>query len=269
MRRAHYILLLFPLLLASACSPFNKVSKSEDPEKKYVAAKEYYAKKDYGHAAVLLDDLIIRFKGDKRFEEVYYYYAYSKYGIGELTMAAYHFKNFYESFPASEKAEESLYMYAYCEYLESNPYYLDQSYSKRASETLQLFINLYPYSKYVVECNKYIDELRAKMRKKSLETARLYYKVQDYRAATVAFKNVLKDYPEVEQKEEIEFLILRSSYLLAQNSIEDKRLARYEAVVENYNEYSDSFKQGSPYYKDALSYFEKASASLIILKKKN
>ncbi len=223
------ILLVLTLGLG-ACSSYNKLLKSNDLEKKYTEALAYYKKKDYDKAGQLFDELLVAFKGDERFQEIYFYYAYCKYGNGELIMASYHFKNFYESFPTSEKAEEALYMHVYCDYLESYPHYLDPSVTRMAMDNLQLFINLYPASPRVADCNKYMDELRGRLRKKSLESAKLYLKMQDYQAAILAFNNTIKDYPELENKDEIEATLIRCQYLLAQNSVDSKKVQRYRDV---------------------------------------
>ena len=48
----------------------------------------------------------------------------------------------------------------------------------------------YPSSKRVEESNKYMDELLLKLELRDYNTAKLYYKIQDYRAAVWALKKI-------------------------------------------------------------------------------
>lgn len=243
------LLFVFVMLVGiSSCSNYNKLLKSTDYEKMYTEAKRYYEKKNYGKAVPLLDELLIQFKADPRFKEVYLMYAYTRYGLDEFVLASYHFKNFYESFPNSDKAEEALFMHVYCDYLDSYPYYLDPSVTQHAMDNLQLFINIYPSSERVPECNKYMDELRGRLRKKSLELAKLYIRMEDYRAATVALRNTLKDYPELDNSDEVRFLLIRCAYLLADGSVESKKEERFKEVAKIYQEFVEEHGADSKFY---------------------
>lgn len=261
-RIAFFSFLLLITLGFSACDSYSKLLKSNDMEKKYTAAIDYYKKKDYYKAGMLLDELLVSFKGDPRFEDVYFRYAYCKYGNNELIMASYHFKNFYESFPNSKNSEEALFMHVYCDYLDTYPYYLDPSVTRLAMDNLQLFINVYPMSEHIPECNKYMDELRSRLRKKSLESGRLYMKMEDYQAAILAFSNTIKDYPELENKDEIEMTLIKCQYMMALNSVDSKKAARMYEVKTRYQEFVRTFGQSNEYHKQALYYYSRSVSAL-------
>lgn len=261
-RISFFSFLLVLTMVFSACSGFNKLLKSNDMEKKYTAALAYYKKKDYYKAGMLFDELLVSFKGDQRFQEVYYYYSYCKYGNNEFIMASYHFKNFYESFPTSERAEEALYMHVYCDYLETYPYYLDPSVTRLAMDNIQLFINVFPNSTHVPECNKYMDELRGRLRKKSLESAKLYLKMEDYQAAILAFNNTLRDYPELENKDEVESIIVKCQFLMALNSVDSKKSARMREVKVLYEEFVRNYGTDNKYHKQAKQYYDRSIDAL-------
>ena len=263
--RAKLSLLTFfiaSMLLFGSCGSFNKVMKSNDLEEKYTAALAYYKKKDYYKASQLLDELLIAFKADARFQDVYFYYAYSKFGNGETLLASYHFKNFYESFPTSERAEEALYMHVYCDYLEAYPHYLDPTGTKMAMDNIQLFINIFPTSKYIPECNKYIDDLRSRLRKKSLESAKLYMKMMDYQGAMMAFNNTIKDYPELENKDQIEATLVRCQYLLATNSVDSKKEERLKQIPGMVRKFEKQYGRNNKYYSEVQGYLERANRTL-------
>ncbi|MDX5319844.1 MAG: outer membrane protein assembly factor BamD [Bacteroidota bacterium] len=251
-------LLLIMALSFGACSSYNKLLKSNDLEKKYTAAIAYYQKKDYYKAGQLFDELLIAFKGDQRFEEIYYYYSYCKYGNGELIMASYHFKNFYESFPTSDKAEEALYMHVYCDYLETYPYYLDPTVTRMTMDNIQLFINIFPTSTHVPDCNKYMDDLRGRLREKSLESARLYMKMEDYQAAIIAFGNTIKDYPELDNKDQIEATVVKCQYMMAINSVDSKKAARLREVKTLHDDFVRTYGTNSKHYNSVNTYLKRS-----------
>jgi len=255
-------ILLVLSLGIGACSSYTKLLKSPDLEKKYTAAIAYYKKKDYSKAGQLFDELLVAFKGDERFQEIYFYYSYCKYANQELITASYHFKNFYESFPTSEKAEEALYMHVYCDYLESYPYFLDPSVTRMAMDNIQLFINIYPMSPRVADCNKYLDELRGRLRKKSLASARLYLKMQDYQAAILAFNNTMKDYPELENKDEVESTLVKCQFLLADNSVDSKKAERYRDVKPMMEDFERRYTKSNIYYPVVREYYVRSVIAL-------
>jgi outer membrane protein assembly factor BamD len=127
-------------------------------------------------------------------------------------------------------------MNAYCYFLDSPISSLDQTNTYTAVKELQLFINLYPSSTRVEEANKLIDQLRAKLQRKDLDIANLYLKMKLYEAAIASYKNILKDYPDTEYKEEILFSILKSYYNYANYSIAVKQAERYQSALDSFNE---------------------------------
>jgi outer membrane protein assembly factor BamD len=240
LKKLLYISLLF---VALGCSEYQKVLKSTDLDYKYNKAVEYYNDAKYNKAYPLFDELLTLYRGTQKAADVYYYFAYTNYKLNDYILAAYHFKNFSNTFPSHEKAEEMAFMVGYCYYLESPPYSLDQAYTFKAINEIQLFVNTHPNSEKLAESNKLIIELRRKLEKKSFELALLYFKTQYYQSAVVAFNNTLNNYPDTRYREEILFFKFQASYELAKNSIDSKKLQRfiesrtaYLSLVDNYPE---------------------------------
>lgn len=207
-------------------------------------AMKYYDKKDYYRASTLFEQLQDNFNGTAMAEKVIYYSAYCNYGLQQYLLAGFQFKSYFENFPSGVYAEEALYMTAYCQYLESQAYYLDPTDTQKAIEGIKLFVNVYPDSKYIPECNTLLDKLRAKLSYKAYRNAKLYYNIGEYKSAIVALPNVVKDFPETPYKEELDFLYVKSYYLLAKGSIEEKQEERYKNYFPAYadfkSEYPDS-----------------------------
>src|ERR1700740_910205 len=119
-------------LVTTSCSNFDKIVKSSDYHRKDTMAAYYYNKENYMNALTLYEALIPVFNGTQRAEESYYYYAYCNYHMGDYGLAAYHFKMYVRNFPKSNHAEECAFMNAYCYYLNSPKYSLDQEDTKTA-----------------------------------------------------------------------------------------------------------------------------------------
>jgi outer membrane protein assembly factor BamD len=240
---------LLALFLAS-CSDYQKLLTSTDYDLKYKRAIEYFDKKDYTRSATLLEELLSLYRGTDKAEDVNYRYAYCSYHQQDYIMAGYYFKNFVTSFPNSPMAEECSFMIAYCYYEDSPISSLDQANTYKAMDELQLFMNQHPGSKRTAECNKLIDELREKLVKKSFESASLYYKLGDFKAAITALNNGLKEFPDTHYREELLFLILRSSYELAVRSVSDKMKERFTSTAEAYLGFKEEFPE-SKHLKEA------------------
>ncbi len=263
MNRIIHISIVVIALILLGCSDYQKLLKSSDYELKYTKAIEYYENEDYFRALSLLEELITIYKGTKKAEDIYYYYCYCHYHQDSYVLAGYHLKNFARTYPNSKRREECLYQSAYCHYLNSPIPSLDQSYTAKAINELQLFINKFPESEHIEKSNELIDKLRGKLEIKSFNNAKLYYDLKDYKAAIVALKNSLLKFPDTQYREELLFLILKSSYFLAENSIDKKKIDRYNSTLTEYHaftdEYSNSDKQKNAerIYDNALNKLEK------------
>ena len=217
--------------------------KSTDMEAKQEYAIKLYQKGKYYKALPLFEELITTFRGTKKAEQTYYYYAYTNYQLEDYETAAYDFGNFATSFPNSTLAEECAYMHAYCYYLNSPDYSLDQSSTIKALNEMQLFIDQYPRSSRVEEGNQLIDKLRYKLETKDYENAKMYYHMEEFKAAVTAFKNLQKDYPSSIYREEAMFLGLKSEFLLAENSIETKKQERYQSALTSCGEFTAAYPE--------------------------
>ena len=248
-------------LLLSSCNEYNQLLKSNDIEKKYEMAIKYYEDKNYYRAFPLLEELVSLYRGTDKAEKIYYYYAFCNYYMGEYDMANYHFKNFAKTYPNSSYAEECLFMNAYTYYINSPEPSLDQTNTLSAISELQLFIDKYPNSSKVAEANELIDKLRLKLETKAYHICKQYYRTQNYKSVIVSIAGALKDFPGLKYHEELTFLVIKSNYLFAINSIESKKKERLESTVKAYQAYINKYPKGE-YVKEAESIYENALKEL-------
>jgi outer membrane protein assembly factor BamD len=252
MRNFTPIVIVFVLLLTS-CSDYNKVVKSTDYEFKYKKALEYYENGEFVRSSTLLKELIGIVRGTSRADKVYYYFAKSQFGLKDNMMAGHYFKSLIKEFPRSEYAEESQYMIGYCFYLDSPSPRLDQAVTQNAIDALQLFINIYPKSTRVDEATRLIIELRDKLVYKSYLSGKLYYDLNNYKAAVVALTSSLKDFPDTKYREELMYMLLKAKYFLAILSVEEKKHERLSSALDEYFTFVDEYPE-SKYRKEVEKY---------------
>ncbi len=262
MGKNNLIIILFALFIFS-CSGYERLLKSSDYELKYKKAFEYYEKEDYVRASTLFDQIVSVFRGTNKADSVYYYQAMSYYNQNDYILAGHYFENFVRTFGNSDFTEEASFNRAYCYYLTSPRSSLDQTNTVQAIQSFQLFLIRYPNNERAQECRDLINELKEKLVEKSYMSARLYFDLEDYKASIVALNSSLIEYPESKFREEIMFLILKSSYLLAYNSVEKKQKERYQATVDEYYSFLAEFPD-SKYIKEADKIFENSAKELDI-----
>ncbi|HYF31339.1 MAG TPA: outer membrane protein assembly factor BamD [Chitinophagaceae bacterium] len=233
-------LLLVSLALTS-CSKFSKVQKSTDYDYKLRMAEQYYAKKKYNYAQLLFEELFPIVKGTPQFEDVYYKYAYCAYYQRDYLNAENLFKGFVEVFPNSARAEEMEYMRAFTYFKQSPKVELDQTNTQRTIGLMQTFINTHPGSARIKEATDIIDRCRAKLEMKEFKNAELYYNLGQYRAAGIAFTNLMNTFPDSEKSDEYKLQVIKSYYQFALMSIEEKKFARFEQVITECNDFIDRF----------------------------
>lgn len=236
-------ILLFAVMGMSGCkSKFEKLRASNDTARKYQEAIKLYNNKKYSKALILFDDLVKRYRGRPEAEDLNYYFAFTNYQLKDYTTARFQFKNFTDTYPNSPRAEECRFMGAYCYYLESPVYSLDQDNTLKAIEALQLFINIYPDSERAEEAANLIADLRGKLERKSYENSKIYLDIGDYLAAVLAFDISLRDYPDTKYAELIEFYKIEAQYLYALNSSERRKEERFLNAIE----FAEDFKSNYP-----------------------
>ena len=237
----------------ASCTNMAKIQKNKDPEYRLAKADEFFAKKKYKNAQTLYEELFASYKGNQRFEELYYKYAYTFYYLGMYHEAEGLFKGYLEVFPSSARAEEIDYMRAFSYYKQSPRVELEQVNTKKAMLMMQTFINTHPGSERNKDATVIIDEARAKLEQKEFKGAKLYYNLGQYRASGIAFSNLMDNYPESPKGEEYKLMVVKSFYQFAKRSIEEKKMERYEKVITEYQDFLDRYPD-SPLKKEVESY---------------
>lgn len=222
------------IAVCSCKSQYEMLLNSNDADAKYEAAFEYFNNGKYTKASSLFESLAMLTEGTERDDTVRYYWGLSNYKSKDYYTADTNFEKFLESYPRSPFASEARYLRLDCLYLQTLRYELDQTPTYRAMNEISEYILEYPSSSHIATCRNMLIDLGERLDRKAYEGAKLYYKMEDYLAARVAFRNVLKDDSENIYREDILYYIAMSSYNYAHLSVPEKQKERYLTFIDDY-----------------------------------
>lgn len=277
MKTPRYILYALTALLMASCGQYANVQKSADYEYRYEAAKSYFVEANYTKAATLLSDLIAVMKGTAYGEESLYMLAQSEYGAHDYEAASNYFKKYVQTYPKGLFVEQSRFYTAMALYQQIPDVRLDQTSTWDAIKQFQEFMDYHPYSRLKAKAQDYIVEMQDRLVEKEYLAAKLYFDLgnymtnclyggSNYEACIVTAENAQKDFPYAtpERREQLSLLILRSKYQLAKGSVDEKRLERYRATIDEYYAFVNDFPE-SKHLDEAKSIFKHSDA---VVKKK-
>ena len=237
------------LLAAVGCkSEYELLLEGNDVDAKYAAAFEYFNQGKYQRASQLFESLSALTNGTDRGDTVQYYWGLSNYRYRDYYTAETNFTNFIATYPLSPFAPDAGFFRIDCLYRQTLRYELNQKPPRNALSAIARYLVENPDSPYRPLCENMTTELNGRLDRKAYENARLYYKMEDYQAASVALRNVLKDNSENIYREDILYYIAMSSYKYASMSVQNKQKERYLIFVDDYlnfvGEYPESNYRG-------------------------
>ena len=223
------------LCAVCACkSQYELLLNSNDVDSKYEAAFMYFNSGKYVKSAALFESLSILTDGTERDDTVKYYWGLSNYKAKDYYTADANFESFVESYPRSPFASEARYLRLDCLFRQTLRYELDQTPTYKALSAISEYLVEFPSSSHVQTCRDMLVDLNERLDRKAYEAAKLYYKMEDYLAARVAFRNVLKDDSDNIYREDILYYIAISSYKYASLSVTEKQKERYLTFIDDY-----------------------------------
>jgi outer membrane protein assembly factor BamD len=152
-------------------------------KKKFIKAQSHFNTVVIGASHTELGDDALFFLGEAHF-----------YAKKEELLAVAEYDRLIRRMPFSSYVERA--RYRICEaYVRMSPkYYRDQTYSEKALEKLQEYIDDYPSSDNRLKAQEEILVLREKLSKKAYNSGLLYMKMEEYSAAMLGFNKVIESY---------------------------------------------------------------------------
>lgn len=258
-----FILLFACVLAAVGCkTQYEVLLGSNDVDAKYKAAMEYFNNKKYQKASQLFESLAVLTNGTARDDTVQYYWGLSNYRYKDYYTAESNFAKFVENFPRSPFTADARFLRLDCMYRATYRYELDQAPTRACLAAIQEFEREYPDdTPHMEACALMKDDLYERLDRKAFESARLYYKMEDYLAARVALRNVLKDNSENRYREDILYYTAMASYHYARLSVPAKQKERYLTFVDDYLNFVGEIPE-SKYRRELDAMYRRAQRAL-------
>ena len=258
-----YLLLAISAVIAmSSCkSQYELLLNSNDADQKYDAAFDYYNKGKFSKSAAMFESLSVLTNGTERDDTVRYYWGLSNYKFKDYYTAETNFERFIESYPRSPFTPEARFLRLDCLYRSTLRYELDQTPTYKAINAISEYILEYPSTTHMRTCRDMLVDLNERLDRKAYEAAKLYYKMEDYLASRVAFRNVLKDDSDNVYREDILYYVAMSSYKYASLSVPAKQRERYLTFLDDYYNFIGEIPD-SHYRKELDSVYRRAQKAL-------
>ena len=249
------------VMICSCKSQYELLLNSNDADAKYDAAFAYFNEGKYSKAASLFESLSMLTNGTERDDTVRYYWGLSNYKFKDYYTAETNFDQFIQSYPRSPFVSDATYLRIDCLYRSTLRYELDQTPTYKAINAISQYILEHPDTEHMKVCRDMLVELNERLDKKAYEGAKLYYKMEDYLASRVAFRNVLKEDADNVYREDILYYTAMSSYKYAHMSVQEKQKERYLAFVDDYYNFIGELPE-SKYRKELDAVYRKAQKAL-------
>ncbi|MCQ2141417.1 MAG: outer membrane protein assembly factor BamD [Bacteroidales bacterium] len=242
--------ILIPVILvalsAMSCkSEYELLLSSSDSDAKYAAAFDYFNMGKYQKAAQLFESLSMVTGNTERDDSVRYYMGLSNYRFKDYYTAETNFSNFINNYPSSVFSESARYLRIDCLYRNTLRYELDQTPTYTALTAIGEYLSEYPTTPYLDICQSMVEDLNERLDRKAYESAVLYFKMEDYKAARVALKNVLKDDSDNLYREDILYYTAVASYRYAEMSVPAKQKERFLTFVDDYLNFIGEYPESS------------------------
>ena len=181
------------VLAFTACS--KKVDTSSmTAEEHYKYAMSLYNDEDYEYAIPEFQSILLNNTGSSVYDKAQYYLAMTYFQRDQYYLAAYEFSKLIRDIPASSFVPDAQYMLAESYYKQSPHYSLDQTFTKKAIEEFQSFINFFPTNPKVADAEKKISEMNDKLAEKEFNSAIIYERMEYYNAAIKYYTFVIDTY---------------------------------------------------------------------------
>jgi outer membrane protein assembly factor BamD len=256
--KLRFLCAIFIGALLMSCSDYQKLLKSTDYELKWTKANDFYEQKKYQRVIDLLEELQAIHKGTDRAEQTLFMLANAYFNRKDYISAEHYFDTYTKTYPKGVFTEDCRFLSGKSAYLNSPDARLTQDETYKAISLLNLFLDYYPESDKREEVVGMLSELQDKLVYKQLLNSRLYFNLGNYmgynnfESCIVTATNALQDYPVSKYREELSYLVLKSRYVLATQSVEELKMERYRATVDEYYSFINEFPD-SKYKKDADS----------------
>ncbi|MFZ1728840.1 MAG: outer membrane protein assembly factor BamD [Bacteroidota bacterium] len=176
-----------------ACSS-SAVPENPTAENEFRLGQEEYLDGNYQEAVQHFEVIRLQFPGSSTADSARYFTALCRYQREEYLLASYEFNQIIQSGSSRELMADAYYQFAQCYYQLAPKVQLDQTYTSRAIDALQNFVEAYPKHAKAQDVEKQVIELVNRLAEKEYDTAILYEKMEVPESALIYFNTVVDRY---------------------------------------------------------------------------
>jgi outer membrane protein assembly factor BamD len=200
------LLSLCILLVALACTSPPPVGMP-DAEDQFLLAQEKYDDRKFEEARLEFQKLIWNYPGSDYIDDAQYYLAECYRNQEDYPTAIVEYGRLLHNYSQSPFAPAAQYHLAQCYYEQSLPASLDQNFTEKAIQELQIFLEEYPQSELTSQAEDLLLRARTKLAKKGYDNARLYLKMDSYQAAIIYLQEILEAYGDTKWAVDAQYLL--------------------------------------------------------------
>lgn len=190
--KKNLILLILSMLIWNCSSSIDTTTLTAEQHLEY--AKKLMLDEEYDDAVKEFQSILLQYTGSSISDDAQYFLGFTYFKKEQYLLSAYEFSKVIKDFPASDFVQDAQFMLGESYFQLSPDFQLEQSYTKKAIEEFQAFIEFFPTHPKVDEAEKKISELYSKFAEKEYQNAIIYEKMEYYNAAIQYFENVKNTY---------------------------------------------------------------------------
>lgn len=189
----HILIITLIIFISNSCAS-ESAFKAIDYEDTFKKGEIALNKKRYIKAQELFNTVVIGGSHTDLGDDALFFLGESYFLNKEYILASADFDKLIRRMPFSPFVERARYRICQSYLAESPKYYHDQTYTDKALNKYQEFLEDYPQSEHRMEAQTTINDLRNKRAKKAFKTGILYIKLREYKSAKLAFAQIVENY---------------------------------------------------------------------------
>ncbi len=195
------ILIVVLIIVTLMACGRHKVKPNLTAEKRMNRAMKMFKDGDYLDAKTEFHIIILNFPGGSLSDKAQFYYAECHFNLKEYILAIAEYEKLIRIYPNREYVDDAQYKIGLSNFKLSPKYSLDQTYTEKAVEEFQKFLEDYPESPLIPKANEVMRKCREKLAKKDFKNGESYRKRALYRSALVYYDHALENYYDTQYAE--------------------------------------------------------------------
>jgi len=187
------LLLILMIVILISCGR-HKIKPNLSAEERMKRAEEMFNDGDYLDARTQFRIIILNSPGGSLSDKAQFYYAECHFNLKEYILAIAEYEKLVRRYPNSEYVDDAQYKVGLSNYKLSPKSALDQTYTEKAIEEFQKFLEDYSNSALVPKVNEYMRKCRDKLAQKNFKSGESYRKRALYRSALIYYDFVLDNF---------------------------------------------------------------------------